>query len=203
MAKLIDKLNTLVRASVQGALGGDAPERSRRGKSPSRKRRGKDIDRDIAALREQVNQALDDEDRMAAEIAAQQRQVADWDRQADAALQKGDESGARHAIRQMQLQQQRAAMVEAELAQHRFSTSELISRVNELEAVVATARQQPPSPAPDEDADDEPLSARLRQASQATVRPSLAVEPPSAAPEVVDEQAVEDDLARRRARLSQ
>jgi chromosome segregation ATPase len=203
MAKLIDKLNTLVRASVQGALGGDAPERSRRGKSPSRKRLGKDIDRDIAALREQVNQALDDEDRMAAEIAAQQRQVADWDRQADAALQKGDESGARHAIRQMQLQQQRAAMVEAELAQHRFSTSELISRVNELEAVVATARQQPPSPAPDEDADDELLSARLRQASQDTVRPSLAVEPPSAAPEVVDEQAVEDDLARRRARLSQ
>lgn len=193
MAKsLADKLNTLIRSGVQGVA---SPRARRRDQVPV----GKDIDREIAALRQQIDRALDDEDHKAAEISAAQRQIAEWDQQADRALTKGDEAGARHAVRQMQLEQRRLAMLEADLSQHRYSTSDLISRVNELEAVVAAARRQTQSPPAGQadDAEEEPLSARLRHARQDVT------EPPASVPPEVDDQAVEDDLARRRARLSQ
>jgi phage shock protein A len=195
MAKnLTDKLNTLIRSRVQGAINDLNP---RRRDQPLKL--GKHIDRDVAALRQQINQALDEEDQMTAEIGALQRQAADWDQQADRALTRGDEAAARHAVRQMQLVQQRQTMLEADLAQHRYSTSELISRVNELEARVAEARQTPKDDVKPEDASEESLSARLSRTRQEAVP-----QPPGAKPEaVVDEQAVEDDLARRRARLSQ
>ncbi len=197
MAKnLTDKLNTLIRSRVQGVLDDVNPRR--RGQPL---KAGKNIDRDVAALRQQINQALDGEDRMTAEIGALQHQVADWDQQADRALTQGDEAAARHAVRQVQLLQQRQAMLEADLAQHRYSTSELISRVNELEALVAEARRPSKDVVEPENPDDERLSAGLSQ-----TRPEPAAPPPVAkprAPAVVDEQAIEDDLARRRARLSQ
>jgi phage shock protein A len=198
MAKnLTDKLNTLIRSSVQGVLG-DVTPHSRRHDQPPLKL-GKNIDREVAALRQQIEKALDDEDRMTADIKALQRQIDDWDQQADRALAKGDEATARHAVRQMQLQQQRLTMLEAELAQHRFSTSELISRVNELEAVVAQARRQQQET--DEDPAEDTLSARLRKARQdITAQP---VDTAQDVPAAVDDQAIEDDLARRRARLSQ
>jgi hypothetical protein len=89
-------------------------------------------------------------------------------------------------------------MLEADLAQHRYSTSDLISRVNELEAVVAAAHRQPqPTAGQADDAEEEALSARLRQARQDVAGP------PASVPPEVDDRAVEDDLARRRARLSQ
>jgi chromosome segregation ATPase len=191
MAKsLADKLNTLIRSGVQGV----APRARRRDQAPG----GKHIDRKIAALRQQIDRALDDEDRKTAEISAAQGKIAEWDQQADRALAKGDEAGARHAVRQMQLEQRRLAMLEADLAQHRYSTSDLISRVNELEAVVAAARHQPqPTAGQTDDAEDEALSARLRRVRED------AAGPPASVPPEVDDQAVEDDLARRRARLSQ
>jgi phage shock protein A len=191
MAKnLTDKLNTLIRSRVQGAV--DDLKRQDRPSKP-----GKNADRDIAALRQQINRALDEEDRITAEIGALQGQIEDWDQQADLALTRGDEAAARHAVRQMQLVQQHQAMVEADLAQHRYSTSELISRANELEARVAEVRQaSKDAPA---DPEEERLSARLSQP-----RPEAAAQPPDAKPEAaVDEKAIEDDLARRRARLSQ
>ncbi|MBI5958493.1 MAG: hypothetical protein HY866_07160, partial [Chloroflexi bacterium] len=107
---------------------------------------------------------------------------------------------SRYAIHQMQLQQQRAAMLIADLSQHRLSTSELIQRVNELEALVAQAHRQAESTPVNED--DESLSVRLRSARQQAGDPGTTPAQPNAAP-VVNEKAVDDDLARRRARLSQ
>jgi phage shock protein A len=195
MAKnLADKLNTLIRSRVQGAIDDLNP---RRRDQPLKV--GKHIDRDVAALRQQINRALDEEDQMSAEIGVLQREAEDWDQQADRALTRGDEATARHAVRQMQLVQQRQTMLEADRAQHRYSTSELISRVNELEARVAEARQTSKDAGKPEDEAEESLSARLSRTRRDTV-----TEPPGARPEaVVDEQTVEDDLARRRARLSQ
>ncbi len=197
MAKnLTDKLNTLIRSRVQGVLDDVNPRR--RGQSL---KAGKNIDRDVAVLRQQINQALDDEDRMTAEIGALQHQIADWDQQADRALTQGDEAAARHAVRQVQLLQQRQAMLEADLAQHRYSTSELINRVNELEALVAEARRPSKDVVEPENPDDERLSTGLSQARPESAAPPTVAKP--RAPAVVDEQAIEDDLARRRARLSQ
>lgn len=191
MAKnLTDKLNTLIRSGVQGFLEDITPSR-RHDQSPQKP--GKNIDRDIAALRHQIDQALDDEDRMAADIKALQQQIDNWDQQADRALVNGDEATAHHAVRQMQTQQQRLTMLEAELAQHRLSTSELISRVNVLEAMVAQVHNQ--QRASGQDSVEESESTRPRPAPRTAAGPVV--------PAVVDEQAIEDDLARRRARLSQ
>jgi hypothetical protein len=83
MAKnLTDKLNTLIRSRMQGAVD-DLKRRDR----PSKP--GKNADRDIAALRQQIDRALDEEDQMTAEIGALQAQIDDWDQQADLALTRG------------------------------------------------------------------------------------------------------------------
>lgn len=197
MSSLINKLNVLVKSNLHGVMGDDSPDTARRKKLLPL---GKDIDREIAALRQQVEQALNDEDRMTAESEVLQRQVADWDQQADQALERGDEATARHAIRQVQLQQQHLTMLIADLAQHRIATSELIQRVNQLEALVAEARRQPPETPAVEENEDESLSVRLRKARQ---QAGEQVESPASQPSNVDENVVEDDLARRRARLSQ
>ncbi len=166
------------------------------------------MDREITALRDQINTALDDEDRMMGEIDAMQRQIADWDQQADAALRQGDEAAARQTIRQIQLQQQRMTMHQAELEQHKLSTSELIRQVNMLEAIVAEAKQHQQTTAADSDdrtdhqAESQSLSARLRKVSQPALPKTKHLQREEPIPEM-DEQAIEDDLARRRTRLSQ
>ncbi len=205
MPSLKDKLNALVRASVRGVLGDD-PDRSRsRRPSSSRAPLGKELDREIAALRERIDAALDHEEHIQAEIEGLQRQIAELDQQADDALAAGDEATARHAVRQLQLQRQHLAIYEADLAQHRQSTSELISRVNELEATVAAARQEQATAEPDESGQDDSLSARLRQARQKATGQAEIPSPsrPASKAPTVDDDQVEDDLARRRARLSQ
>jgi hypothetical protein len=197
MAKnLTEKLNTLIRSRVRGAIDDLNPRRRDQPMTP-----GKTIDRDVAALRQRINQALDDEDQMTAEIDVLQRQAADWDQQADRALTRGDEAAARHAVRQMQLVRQHQTMLEADLAQHRYATSELISRVNELEARAAEAHQTSKGAVKLEDPDEESLSARIARARSASAPQPRAARQDT--PDQVDEQAVEDDLARRRARLSQ
>ena len=200
MPKLIDKLNVLVRSSIQDVLGDDVVPSRRR--PPLMSRLGKEIDKEIAALREQIERALDDEEQMQADLAAMQEEAASLDQQANQALLADDEANARYFVRQMKLKQQHAAMQEADIVAHRRSTSELIQRVNELEAVVANARHQQAAAA--EDSADEAadsLSARIRQ-----VRQKLRGEPeePVVRQETpVEDQDVDDDLARRRARLSE
>ncbi len=194
MAKLRDKLNVLVQSGLRGALPGDRPKR----------RKPSDLDRQVSALRAEIDQALEAEDQMTSAIAALDFEIQTWDQQADAALQRGDEAGARHAVHQMQLAQQRKGLLEADLAQHRYTTSDLIRRVNTLEAVLAESRttnaSTPPAAAKDRPAEDrahtEQRSARLSEDI------AVAQSAPAAIDDSATEQAIEDDLARRRARLS-
>jgi phage shock protein A len=198
MADLISKLNVLVKASLQGVLGDDPDRAGRRSVPPL----GKDIDREIIALRQQIESAFDHEDQIKAQIDALQREAADWDRQADEALARGDEATARYAIRQQQTKQQQTTLLEADLAQHRISASELIHRVNALEAIVAEARQQQKTAPETDEAPEHSLSARLRHVREIFQTQEAATITQDDVPQV-DDQAVEDDLAQRRARLSQ
>ena len=185
MPGLRDKLTVLVRSSLGGVRGGQGADRPPAG----------DLARQVAALRAEIDQALDRDEQLAHDIAAAQAEIASADRQADEALTRGDEATARHIVRQMQRRQQQLAMLQAEQAQHRRSASDLIRRVNTLEALVAetqgakAASQRAAAPIP-------PSVERLSQAGEeaAPIAPSVQAE--------IDEQAVEDDLARRRARLS-
>ncbi len=195
MPGLFEKLNVLVKSNINQLLKG---ERATRRGVPDLAQLGKGADREIAAMRKQVERALSEEDRLENEMATLQRAIEAWDRRADDALMRGDEATARHAVRQMQRNQQHRAMIVADLHQHRRATSELINRVNELEALVAEARHQEKTAAPP--AAGPALGDRLRQAREAVVPPgSQRDETEDLA---IDEQVVEDDLARRRARLS-
>lgn len=232
MPDLLDKLNVLVRASLNSVLSSDTTRRI------PPERLGKDIDGEISALRKHIDDALNTEDDMQKRLDAANAQIADLDKQADQSLLDGDDANARYLVGQMQRQKQQAAMLQANLEDHRRATSELIERVNTLEAMVSDARrnqaeQAPPEPAQESSA---PLSNLLRDARQridqavgtndnptsttsasdSTTGRSVPItihrdtsakmpDVPSVNDQiktVVDQAKVEDDLAARRARLS-
>lgn len=201
MSRLFNKLNVLMKSRLNSLIGDDSPVSPRKKDVPPQP--GKELDRQIAMLREQIESAQNRDDRISAELDAMQREIAGWDQQADAALQRGDGVEARRLVRQIQLAQRQHAMLEADLAQHRDATFELLRQVNALEALAAQAEQQ--AAASDTRAEDDAasLSERLRKAREAASGKKSA--PSASEPEqrdTVDDQAVEDDLAGRRQRLS-
>jgi phage shock protein A len=213
MNDLFKKLNTLVKASLNDALGDSRSSGERRRLSPERL--GKDIDREVAMLRQKINDALAYEDELMARVNTLQAEVAKWDEQADQAVASGDDAGARYAIDQMNRAQQRQAMAESDLNEHRLVTQELISRVNTLDAAVADARRAQADDKTDARESSEigqpahMLSDVLRDArekiSQMGEMVSAKAEVPAPSPAAEpqpDKQAVEDDLEARRQRLS-
>lgn len=201
----------LVRASLNDLLG-DERESGRRSKTLHAAALGKDIDRELAALRARINQALDYEDELQAQVKKLQAEAARWDEQVDALLLRGDDDAARYAAEQLQRVQQRLAMAEADLREHQLVTQELLLRVNELDAAIADARQREGSEL------DQPTETAaqhmgrlvadvlrdVREAVTNAGQPASSRSDPSprSAEQPADRQAVEDDLARRRDRLS-
>lgn len=187
MTNLFDKLNVLIQSRVP-RIGGS----SRRGTPPAL---GRKADRELARLRARIEEALADDDRAQAEVQALAQQAADWDAQADAALDSGQDAVARHAIRQMKLAEQRLTMAQADLDAHRRATADLIQQVNAFETALTAARR-------------EIAGSEAKESSLLEKLPDLrapfrrAADSPSPA-DPVDERAVEDDLARRRSRLSE
>lgn len=189
MSDLFDKLNVLVQSRLPRLRGS-----SQRNRPPAL---GRQADRDLARLRAKIDAALADDDRAQAAIDALSQQIADWDAQADAALAAGQDATARHAVRQMKLVEQRRTMAEAELDAHRRATADLIQQVNAFETALAEARRQ----SAEADSGKPSLVDRLPAFREPLRRKTGATSGADTAP--VDERAIEDDLARRRARLSQ
>lgn len=215
MDDFFKKLNVLVRASINDLLG-DERERGRRSRALRVDALGKDVDREIAALRARINQALDYEDELRARVSNLQAEAARWDEQVDMLIQRGDDDAARRAAEQLQLVRQRISMAESDLREHQFVTQELILRVNELDAAVADARQreggEPGRPVETAAHNTGRLVAdvlrdvREKVADMSELVSGRSTAPPHSAEEEAggpaDSQAVEDDLARRRDRLS-
>lgn len=203
MSRLLNKLNVLVRSSVTQAF---KPAGSRSADQEDAPISGKALDKEIARLRDRINRALEQQDRTEADIRAMDAQIAQWDQQADDALRRGDEATARQLVQQIQRDTQQCAMLEADLDQQRRSASELIRQVNELDAIAALAQQnsmsQPERSSEERGSDSESLADRLRKARQTTTSHESRPAPAADSPPAVDEQIVEDDLARRRNRLS-
>lgn len=212
MADLFKKLNVLVKATINDTLGGDG------GKKPLNPARlGKDIDREIAALRGRINDALDYETNLKAKVQDLQDEVNRLDQQADDLVAQRNEDEARYVVEQMQRAQQRMAMAESDLREHRLVTQELIVRVNMLEAAVADARRRQTAETPADRSPGQALSDVLREAREkiaamgdiVSARQEIAESDMKSEPSLADETPsstgspqVEDDLARRRQRLS-
>jgi chromosome segregation ATPase len=206
MSDLFKKLNVLIRSSLSEVLRDDGTPRQ-----PLRL--GKDIDREIAALRQRINDAVSHEERLKGELRAQDEQIARWDGAADDAVRREADDEARRAIDELRKAKRRRERLEADLREHEMVTGELIQRVNLLEAVVADARRaQAGQPEPVEETAATPnLSNVLREARQQIAalgeliaRPEPTAAPPASPPPVppAEDLGIEDDLAKRRQRLS-
>jgi phage shock protein A len=228
MSDLFKKLGVLVRASINEVLGDEHAVGGPRRPPLTPEKLGKDIDREIKALRDKINDALAHEDHLQGQVNTLAAEAAQWDRQADEAVAAGNEAAARHAIAQMQRVQQRQTIAESDLHEHRLVTQELIQRVNMLEAVVADARRareeeaaaqaQAAAPTAEEAARPAPLRgladvlresrekvAQMSDLISAKEEVSAQMPPPTAAQQAADAAAqhqVEDDLEARRQRLS-
>lgn len=213
MAGLFQKINTLLKARIDTFLEEDL-RLARRPEAESllsANRLGKDVDREISALRQRIEEALTYEDALQEKIEALRQEASDSDVQADRALLNREEDVARQAVEHMRRLEQQAGMLEADLVQHRRTTAEFIERVNVLEGLIAEARRQHESEeaaVPPTETLDQVIQTVQRDAESPDqgepVR--VVVHPAEARPErdVVDETAppVNDDLAARRARLA-
>ena len=194
MDSLFKKLNVLIKSSLHDIV---SDESSR--PAASAPRLGKDIDREIAALRQRVNDAMRYEDDLKARIRMLEDEVARFDLQADEAMESRRDEQARYLVEQMQRAQQRLTMARSDLREHQLVAQELIQRVNTLEAYVAEARRQQPS-APETTSGG--IADMLRLAREKIAGEAQVPQAPEAPGETVDSVAVEDDLERRRQRLS-
>jgi len=202
MNDLLKKLNVLVKSTLHDALGEDSEH-----KPLPRIKLGKGIDHEVDQLRERINEALSFEEQLQSRVQTLQAEVDKWDKEADDAVKTGIDAHARYAVGQMQRAQQRITIAQSDLHEHQLVTQELIMRVNTLDAAVADARRSENESA----AQTEPASSgtnlsdalrdvrekisRTTSSIQNTV-PQMPAEPP------VEDKIVEDDLARRRQRLS-
>lgn len=226
MSGLFKKLNILVRASVQDALGDLAQDASRR-RLVDPARLGKDMDREVASLRERIDEAIAHENTLRVNLDSLYSEIARLDQAADEAVKQGDQAQARYLIARMQQIRRRAEMAEADLREHQIVTEEFIQRVNLLDAVVADARRQQESEpsaeqVPDSDSVAAPassgsgpvraLSDMLRDARERVTQAGDAVQHETEKvqaeletddrPSAEDGNAVDDDLAARLKRLS-
>jgi len=218
MADLFKKINVLVKSSINDILGDDLTIGASRRQPLNPARLGKDIDREIAALRQRINEALAYEDELQARVQTLNNEVAQWDQQADDAVAREDDASARYAIEQMQRTRQRLTMAESDLDAHRLVAQELIQRVNMLDAAVADARRAQDESQPEQAQAGEAgasmpgrmLADVLREAREKIaalgdiVSAQQEMTNPPAPKEVgpIDDDSVADDLAQRRDRLS-
>lgn len=141
MNDFLKKLNVLIRANVGEALSpagtasaGSAP------RSPAPL--GQEIDREIDRLRQRIDDALAYEDVLRRRLAELDQEIAQWDGQADRAVEAGDDAGGRYAITQMRRVEARHAQLERDLQQHRAAAQEFIAQVEQLEGYVAQQRER-------------------------------------------------------------
>ncbi|MFC1959080.1 PspA/IM30 family protein [Chloroflexota bacterium] len=212
MSDLFKKINTLVRAQIDGFIEDDLrlPRRKSRSDVPFDPT-GKDAARAIAAMRQQIEKALSYEDDLLEQIDALHQEASDLDRQADDLLQVGDEANARRNLAQLKHTERQITMLDADLVRHRQQTAELMDRVNVMESLVgaaqATAQQSPPAqqittPTGTQEV-NVPVTIVVDTDQPQEPDDSVAKPPPTQNEQTHTTPLADDDLAARRARLTQ
>jgi chromosome segregation ATPase len=202
MTDLFEKLNVLVRSGLRDLVGRDQFDLDSLRHILTPERQGKDFDREVAALRQRVNEAIDYEGELQSRVEQLTAEVERLDAEADSAVAENRQEQARALIDQMERAKQRLAMADSDLRAHRSVTQELIGRVNMLEAVVADAKaQQQPAQPPTNDTSAPATNAAdvLREAREQAGQP-VVVNPTMLKP--TSSKSDEDDLELRRQRLS-
>ncbi len=203
MADLLKKLNTLMKAGLHDFPGSV---------SVTPGRLGKNIDSEIKAMHERIRDAAAYEENMRQKIAALEAEITRLDEIADAAVERGDDVAARSLIAELRRSEQRLAMLQGDLYQHQAAASELVERVEQLEAMIDAAKRSQADVPPAEGAAGLPsLSDVLRRARETITgigEQIQAADEVRSQPEQTSDPAAqthasdEDDLERRRQRLA-
>ncbi len=101
-----------------------------------------DMDEELIHVRESVAAAIADEILLRNKSRAAVDEAAQWDERAASALARGDESGARAALEQKILAEQRAGDLSKEHEKQRTETARLHDAVHDLEDKIRQARQK-------------------------------------------------------------
>ncbi len=138
MTSFFDKLNLLLRSSVNNLLDDIAPTRE---ESPRSKKRT------VESLRERINQAVAYEEDLQKQINAQEDEILSLNEQADRAVEQGRDALARHLIAKVQRRQQHLEMLRVDLDTHQRIAQDLILEVNRLDAALASMQAPQATPA--------------------------------------------------------
>jgi phage shock protein A len=225
------KLNTLVKAQLNDIIdiGSDEKTSRARRKFLARHDVGENLQNDAKMLRQRIDDALAYQDNLQAKINGLYDSITEWDGKADQAVADGRETDARFALGRMQQAQRELEIAESALREHQIVTQELISQVNDLEAVLEQAQQQKSSQdnstghsvnvqIEDDEDEAESLVQNIHEKLDETRRSIGQLIASRTAPtmpddmeivdevpqpsHVIDQRKVDDDLANRRARLS-
>jgi phage shock protein A len=101
-----------------------------------------DMDEELLHVRKSVAAAIADEILLRNKARAAADDAAQWDERAASALARGDEEGARSALDQKILAEQRARDLTAEYDKQRSETARLHEAVRDLEDKIRQARQK-------------------------------------------------------------
>lgn len=198
MAKnLLEKLNVLLQANLHNL----SPDLSRL----NPRRAGKNLDREIAALRKQLEVSAEDEAEIEAKITAMTEAILQWDAAADEAIKAGKDAQARYAVQQMETEKRRLVILQTELDEHRQTMAALMRQLNEFESVLKAA-QKAQAEVEEETAT---LSEAIRQARETVQAEAGLGEVPvrvqvdvSDVDNTNDEETISRDLNQRRSRLA-
>ncbi|MGB1287070.1 MAG: hypothetical protein ACPG7F_11095 [Aggregatilineales bacterium] len=142
------KLNTLVQSHINDVLDPmddtsvDARERRQRRNLLSRREIQSGLTGDVKELRTRIDEAVAYEDQLQGKIEKLYSDIARYDAAADEALARADDTAAQRAVSSLKQAQRELEMQEADVREHRFITQELVSKVNQLESTLETAKRQ-------------------------------------------------------------
>lgn len=219
MNDFFDKLNTMIRVKLNDLLGESKPTTA--SDTPPSASIGQ-VAKDAENLRVRVNDAIGYEDKLQTQIADIHKQLGTLNRQADEATEKGNEAMARYFIEKIGQLQNRLAMLEKDLHEHQLLAQDLIQKVSTLESTIADIQSQAPTTSQNQEgvaqkttadkfselvndaqrrinALGDKIKARKDTLQSEADAPPVSSESLSNKP---SEAEVEDDLERRRNRLS-
>ncbi len=100
------------------------------------------LEGDAVTLRKRVNEAVEFEGKLQAQVDKLYQEIANLDAEADALLQAGNEDTARQKLGRLQQTQREITSLENDLYEHRTITQQLMGQVAQLEAVVEQAKRE-------------------------------------------------------------
>ena len=201
MANLWEKLNTVIRANLNDLVSDNPLKRDRDKPTDTPE---KHLERDLPQVQKRMREALQHEDDLQKKIDEFYADIARLDKQADEAVERGDDQAARQFINQLQNTQRQLEFSEAELREHQLLTRQLLQQADALEIAVQETQsaQESKESASDMGETIQDIYDETQRKLNALIERGKQITQAKPVGEIPASQTVDDDLAKRRARLS-